>query len=94
MFVSTASSVVGAIVLIAIVQQWFLLVVACILVLYAFAARFYRQSARELKRLDNLLRSSLYAHFSETLSGMATVRAYGEQEKVSTSRLSRFSSSR
>ncbi|BGO90746.1 hypothetical protein NBRC10512v2_002998 [Rhodotorula toruloides] len=81
MFVSTASSVIGAIVLIAVVQQWFLLVVACILCLYAFAARFYRQSARELKRLDNLLRSSLYAHFSETLSGMATVRAYGEQEK-------------
>ncbi|GAA5952191.1 hypothetical protein JCM8115_003528 [Rhodotorula mucilaginosa] len=81
MAVSTAGSVVGAIVLIAIVQQWFLLVVACILVLYAFAARFYRQSARELKRLDNLLRSSLYAHFSETLSGMATVRAYGETEK-------------
>ncbi|BGP58188.1 hypothetical protein JCM8202v2_005849 [Rhodotorula sphaerocarpa] len=81
MAVSTAGSVVGAIVLIAIVQQWFLLVVAGVLVLYAFAARFYRQSARELKRLDNLLRSSLYAHFSETLSGMATVRAYGESEK-------------
>ncbi|GAA5994171.1 uncharacterized protein JCM10292_001909 [Rhodotorula paludigena] len=81
MFVSTLASVAGSIVLIAIVQQWFLLVVACVLVLYGFAARFYRQSARELKRLDNLLRSSLYAHFSETLSGLSTVRAYGETDK-------------
>ncbi|GAA5984896.1 hypothetical protein JCM11641_003618 [Rhodosporidiobolus odoratus] len=81
MFVSTAAGVIGSIVLIAIVQQWFLLVVAGVLVLYGFAASFYRQSARELKRLDNLLRSSLYAHFGETLSGMATVRAYGETEK-------------
>ncbi|GAA5878573.1 hypothetical protein JCM1840_007455 [Sporobolomyces johnsonii] len=81
MFVSTASSVVGSIVLIAIVQHWFLLVVAGVFCLYGFAASFYRQSARELKRLDNLLRSSLYAHFSETLSGMATVRAYGELPK-------------
>lgn len=38
-------------------------------------------SARELKRLDNLLRSSLYAHFSESLSGLPTVRAYGEIPK-------------
>ncbi|GAA5823616.1 hypothetical protein JCM11251_000700 [Rhodosporidiobolus azoricus] len=81
MFVSTLAGVVGSIVLIAIVQHWFLLVVAGVLCLYGFAARFYRQSARELKRLDNLLRSSLYAHFSETLSGLATVRAYGESDK-------------
>ncbi|CEQ43018.1 SPOSA6832_04911, partial [Sporobolomyces salmonicolor] len=81
MFISTASSVVGSIILIAIVQHWFLLVVAGVFCLYGFAASFYRQSARELKRLDNLLRSSLYAHFSETLSGLATVRAYGELPK-------------
>ncbi|GAA6031091.1 hypothetical protein JCM8097_004000 [Rhodosporidiobolus ruineniae] len=81
MFMATASGVVGSVVLIAIVQHWFLLVVAGVLCLYGFAASFYRQSARELKRLDNLLRSSLYAHFSETLSGLATVRAYGESGK-------------
>jgi ATP-binding cassette, subfamily C (CFTR/MRP), member 1 len=27
------------------------------------------------------LRSSLYAHFSESLGGLATVRAYGETER-------------
>ncbi|GAA5893310.1 uncharacterized protein JCM6883_007628 [Sporobolomyces salmoneus] len=81
MFMSTLGSVVGSIVLIAIVQQWFLLVVAAILCLYAFAASFYRASAREIKRLDNLLRSSLYAHFSESLGGLPTVRAYGELPK-------------
>lgn len=43
MFMSTLGSVVGSIVLIAIVQQWFLLVVAVILCLYAFAASFYRE---------------------------------------------------
>ncbi|GAA5974663.1 hypothetical protein JCM5350_001237 [Sporobolomyces pararoseus] len=81
MFMSTLGSVVGSIVLIAIVQPYFLIVVAAILCLYAFAAAFYRESARELKRLDNLLRSSLYAHFSESLNGLPTVRAYGELPK-------------
>lgn len=78
MLFATAASVLGAIILIAIVQQYFLLVVAFILFCYFLAAQFYRESAREIKRLDNLLRSSLYAHFSESLSGLATIRAYGE----------------
>ena len=30
---------------------------------------------------DAILRSSLYSHFSESLSGLATIRAYGEQER-------------
>ena len=52
---------------------------------------YYLTSARELKRLDALLRGLLYSHFSESyvhtrgsqfdsvsLSGLATIRAYGE----------------
>lgn len=30
---------------------------------------------------DAILRSSLYSHFSESLSGLATIRAYGEVER-------------
>ncbi|KAK4704538.1 lysophospholipase, partial [Phenoliferia sp. Uapishka_3] len=56
-------------------------VLAVILVGYFQCAKFYRESAREIKRLDNFLRSSLYAHFSESLSGLATIRAYGEDPK-------------
>lgn len=52
--------------------------------LYADFFRIYRYSAREIKRLDNILRSSIYAHFSESLSGLATIRAYGEVSKFVT----------
>jgi ABC-type multidrug transport system fused ATPase/permease subunit len=34
-----------------------------------------------MQRLDAILRSSLYSHFSETLSGIATIRAYGEEDR-------------
>ncbi|KAK4057952.1 hypothetical protein OIO90_001171 [Microbotryomycetes sp. JL221] len=78
---STGASVLGAIILIAAIIPYFLPVVAAVLVLYFYASSFYRASAREIKRLDNFLRSSLYAHFGESLSGMATIRAYGESEK-------------
>jgi Flp pilus assembly CpaE family ATPase len=34
-----------------------------------------------MQRLDAVLRSSLYSHFSESLSGLATIRAYGETKR-------------
>jgi ABC-type multidrug transport system fused ATPase/permease subunit len=34
---------------------------------------------RRFQRLDAILRSSLYSHFSESLSGLATIRAYREE---------------
>ncbi|KAL1740116.1 P-loop containing nucleoside triphosphate hydrolase protein [Schizophyllum fasciatum] len=81
MFANTFSGILGAVILIAIVLPWFLIAVGAILIIYLYAATYYRASARELKRLDNLLRSSVYAHFSESLSGLATIRAYGEAER-------------
>jgi ABC-type multidrug transport system fused ATPase/permease subunit len=34
---------------------------------------------RSSQRIDAILRSSLYSHFSESLSGIATIRAYREE---------------
>ncbi|KAG5645528.1 hypothetical protein DXG03_005803 [Asterophora parasitica] len=81
MLAGSASAIMGAIIVIATILPWFLIGVACIIVLYVYSAAFYRASARELKRLDAVLRSSLYSHFSESLSGLATIRAYGEAER-------------
>ena len=49
MFSATASSILGAIILISIVLPWFLIGVVVILSGYWYAAMFYRASARELK---------------------------------------------
>ncbi|KAF9223499.1 ABC transporter [Gyrodon lividus] len=80
MLTATASQIIGAIILISVVLPWFLLVVFFVSLCYFYAALFYRGSARELK-VYAALRSSLYAHFSETLSGLTTIRAYGEVER-------------
>jgi ABC-type multidrug transport system fused ATPase/permease subunit len=81
MLATTASTLVGAIILIAILLPWFLLPVFVVMVVYAWFAAFYRASAREIKRLDSILRSAVYTHFSETLSGLSTIRAYGEADR-------------
>ncbi|PVG03230.1 P-loop containing nucleoside triphosphate hydrolase protein [Serendipita vermifera] len=78
---NTVTQIIGSVVLIAIVLPQFLAPMFVIGIVYYYMAVFYRHSAREIKRLDAILRSSLYSHFSESLYGLATIRAYGELER-------------
>ncbi|KAF8332585.1 P-loop containing nucleoside triphosphate hydrolase protein [Cantharellus anzutake] len=77
----TLTQIIGAVILLAILLPWFLLPVFFITAVYWFTGLFYRSSARELKRLEAILRSTLYSHFSESLFGLATIRAFGESER-------------
>lgn len=45
---------------------------------YVKILNYFRDVSRETKRLESLSRSPVYAHFSETLGGLSTIRAYGE----------------
>lgn len=48
---------------------------------YLYIQRYYLRTSRELKRLDSVSKSPIYAHFQETLGGITTVRAYGQQKR-------------
>jgi len=52
-----------------------------LLILYYFVQEVYRYTSRELKRLDSLTRSPLYANITETMQGLPTIRAYDAQER-------------
>uniref|UniRef100_A0A672PFU0 ATP-binding cassette, sub-family C (CFTR/MRP), member 10 n=1 Tax=Sinocyclocheilus grahami TaxID=75366 RepID=A0A672PFU0_SINGR len=60
---------------------WVLLPLLPMGVLYYQTQCFYRHSSRELKRLCSLTLSPVYSHFSETLSGLSTVRASGHTSR-------------
>ncbi|KAK7259662.1 hypothetical protein RIF29_25275 [Crotalaria pallida] len=53
------------------------------LVIFFYAAYIYYQStAREVKRLDSITRSPVYAHFGESLNGLSSIRAYKAYERM------------
>ena len=58
----------------------FLIVVAVLSVTYAFLQRVYVASSRQLRRLESVARSPVYSLFGETLSGVATIRAYNRDD--------------
>ena len=49
---------------------------------FALLQRFYRSANVDLKRLDAVSRSPIYAQFSETINGMSTIRAFGAEKRM------------
>lgn len=49
--------------------------------MYYWIQRYYLRTSRELKRLDSVSRSPIYAHFQETLGGVSTIRAFRQQQR-------------
>ncbi|XP_043917025.1 ATP-binding cassette sub-family C member 10 [Protopterus annectens] len=74
-FLANIYNLLGMLIVISYGLPWILLVIAPLAVLYFFIQRYYRCTSRELKRLYSITLSPIYTHFSETLTGLTTIRA-------------------
>ncbi|KAL6879128.1 hypothetical protein J3F83DRAFT_725174 [Trichoderma novae-zelandiae] len=74
-------SLIVTVVLIAVITPRFLIAAVFIAILFYVVAAFYLRASRALKRLESVQRSPLFQQFSETLSGMTTIRAYGDERR-------------
>ncbi|PKA52346.1 ABC transporter C family member 2 [Apostasia shenzhenica] len=53
-----------------------------LLILFYASYLYYQSTAREVKRLDSITRSPVYAQFGEALNGLSTIRAYKAYERM------------
>jgi ATP-binding cassette, subfamily C (CFTR/MRP), member 1 len=81
MFIYTLMTLLGVFVVIVAVLPWFAIAVPPIMYIYYQVQRYYRPVSRDLQRLESLSRSPIFAQFSETLTGVATLRAFNKQEQ-------------
>lgn len=69
------------VILIAAITPGFLVAGVFITALYFVVGVFYLRASRDLKRLESVNRSPLFQQFGETLSGVTTIRAYGDERR-------------
>ena len=74
-------SIIVITVLISIITPGFLIPGIFITAMYFFVGKFYLRSSRDLKRLESVQKSPLFQQFGETLAGVTTIRAYGEESR-------------
>lgn len=81
MYFLSLASIVSVFALIIAYFYYFAIALVPLFCAFLFATSFYRSSAREMKRFESVLRSTVFAKFGEGLSGVATIRAYGLKER-------------
>ena len=59
----------------------FLIMVIPLAYVYLSYQKYYLRTSRELKRLDSVTRSPIFAHFQESLGGISTIRAYRQENR-------------
>lgn len=77
LLLSEAAVIVSVFALIVAYYYYFVFALIPLSLLYIVAAGYYRASARYLRRHQSVLRSAMHSKFSEGLTGVSTIKAYG-----------------
>ncbi|XP_022645623.1 canalicular multispecific organic anion transporter 2-like isoform X2 [Varroa jacobsoni] len=70
---------IASLTLISMQTPVFLVLVLPLGIIYYYVQKYYISTSRQLKRIDSTSRSPIYMHFSETLTGCTSIRAYGAE---------------
>ncbi|KAI8422275.1 hypothetical protein MSG28_006161 [Choristoneura fumiferana] len=74
-FLAQIFGLIGAVTVVIYGLPWLLVGVVPITFIYYRLQRLYRVTSRQLKRLQSVTLSPIYAHFNDTLEGLTTIRA-------------------
>ena len=68
--------IIGALILVCVLLPWFALIFVPLCFCYKYAEMYFTPTARELQRLEAVSRSPMISHFTETVLGATTIRAF------------------
>ncbi|KAI7878707.1 hypothetical protein K492DRAFT_217842, partial [Lichtheimia hyalospora FSU 10163] len=77
----TLVSTLTVILLVTIVLPLFIIPGTMIAIAFTLIGMYYLATSRDLKRLNSVSRSPIYVQFSESIHGVATIRAFGAQAR-------------
>ncbi|ORX52519.1 hypothetical protein BCR36DRAFT_349904 [Piromyces finnis] len=80
-FISSIASTITTIIFMIYAAPIFGIALVPLLILYYFVQKYYISTSREIKRLESLSVSPLFANFTESLQGLPIIRAYSEQNR-------------
>ncbi|GLT68257.1 hypothetical protein SLA2020_405060 [Shorea laevis] len=82
MFMGQVWQLLSTFVLIGTVSTISLWSIMPLLIFFYAAYLYYQSTSREVKRLDSITRSPVYAQFGEALNGLSTIRAYKAYDRM------------
>ncbi|XP_052106560.1 ATP-binding cassette sub-family C member 10-like isoform X1 [Mytilus californianus] len=80
-FLANIYGIVGTIAVQCYGLPWFAILLVPLGLIYLKLQQYYRHTSRELKRIASVTLSPIYAHFSETITGLVTIRAFRATER-------------
>ncbi|KAG1708710.1 hypothetical protein DVH05_022336 [Phytophthora capsici] len=83
LFFQNVSMALGSLVVSAFASYWIGVSYIPLLVIFVMTGQYFKKTSRELKRLEGITRTPVYNLFSETLSGLPTIRAFRMEKEFS-----------
>jgi ATP-binding cassette subfamily C (CFTR/MRP) protein 4 len=74
--------VLGPICVTVYLNAWISIPLLVLIIIFLYIRKYCLKSSLELKRIEGIVRSPVYVHVNNTLSGLATIRASLRQEKL------------
>ncbi|KAJ8966240.1 hypothetical protein NQ314_003655 [Rhamnusium bicolor] len=69
-------NLVGAIIVVGFIEPYLLIPTFLMVTVFYFIRKVYLQTSRNVKRLEGITRSPVFAHLNATLQGLPTIRCY------------------
>ena len=80
-FLSCIAMIIGTFTVVTIITPYFLIPLVPILIIYAFLQIYFTRTRRQVKRLESIAKSPIFSHFTETIQGATTIRAFNQKQR-------------